>query len=429
MRTKTKLICEGGIMNLFKHLKVIILFTVVAASLIMALWLCVNHLGEAEIDTAPSVEVTEVVKEEPSDYETLLAELNAALNEKNFSDEVRQLFVTVLDLLYQNYPSWQKAYRDLPAVEDYIRSHLIDTVKLVEFVDFIDEDSEEAQKLYDEGEPSGWTEIDFDDRLKIVIIGHVFEDSDNEYQIITTAEMFFHELTHCREKRLVFNSDAFCEECFAISDIVIEGGATFHEKFVFEISEESHGSWSVENSGGTQEIDYEKNNCIGYLLQMNAYEKLVYLVGFEAIDQLERNEISFDEFKGIIASKYGKAQTEAFFEKMVDWYDEYDVSYQSDAVFRLSVELENMFLAFMKKDIMKMSYKEAEEFRETYHIYRTKIMPRARIPETYEDITDSVFNVAETDRALEEKLTVQNNIGENHQKLASHNMEYDGKPF
>lgn len=157
-------------------------------------------------ETQQEIEKTTHKEEKPQnvdkEYNKLFQELNNELNKKSFPEEVNKLFIDTLKRLYENYPEWQKGYKDLPNREEYIKSNLINIIKDIYAIEYYKEDSKEANALYEEGSPSAWTTFDKNDNLIVGVIAKEADKSTEEERNIN-IERFYHEIIHCKQKDII----------------------------------------------------------------------------------------------------------------------------------------------------------------------------------------------------------------------------------
>lgn len=346
------------------------------------------------------------------EYDELLNQLNIELQKKGFSNEINSLFKDTFEYLYKNYSSWEKGYKDLPSKEAYIKKNLIDIIQNIDNIEFYEGNSEEGKRKLKEGDAFAWTEICEDDSIKIVVIAESAGSDDKklrEYDI----ERFFHELIHCKGKNIIFDWKYF-KKYEEIRQIIIEGAATFNMKFVQPSDSEKLGSWIIENEEESIEISYDKEDCIGYLVEMNAYEKLVYLVGYNVMDKVEKGEEPLSIIEETIAKTYGKKQAKQILETMSDWYLEYEAAWKSNKTFDLSIRLEKEFLEFVKQDINSLETEDQiEKFKKMWKNYKKHNIPQVtNIGET-KNITKEVFELEKIDDMLKgkEKNSIRENTG------------------
>lgn len=348
-----------------------------------------------KVTTIPKETTTKKVV--PTEYDRLLSKLKKELNKKTFDEEVNKLFYDTFEQLYQNYPTWQHGYRDLPSREKYITENLINTIAKIYNVEFYEEGSKEANELEEEGYASAWTSAYDNGNIYIAIIAEKSNEAGKETRN-RDIECFYHEISHCKQQD---SFDGYDEFIYLFN----EGGATFHMKFTYPFSLDVGGSWFIEFNG--TEINYTKNNGFGYLSYMNMYEKLVYLGGYELIDRIEKCEVPFSDLKKTITEKYGQEQTDVFFKTLLEWLVEYDERSRGEKIYNLSIELENQFLDFIKQDIEALKTKEeAEKYKPVYEFYINRNLPQIEDTNTQppKDLTREIFDIETLDKMLEEKI-------------------------
>lgn len=341
-----------------------------------------------------------------TEYDRLLSKLKKELKQKTFDEEVNMLFFELFDQLYENYPTWQQGYRDLPSREKYITENLINVIEKIIFIEFYEEGSKEANKLDEKGYSSAWTSFDEDRNLKVGIIAKKSANADIEERT-NAIECFFHEIIHCKQSFLMDYENDYFKDNEEVEALYLEGGATFHMKFTKPFDLIVGGIWSVENEQGDLTINYGKDNCSGYLVDLNAYEKLVYLVGYNMIDKIEKGELPISAVKNSIAEKYGEQQASEFINTMKDWYVEYQNNYKGERIFNLALELENQFLNFIKQDIESLETQiDAENYKQTYDFYMLRNLPRIENEsiQPHKDLTMEFYDIETLDKMLEEKL-------------------------
>ncbi len=352
-----------------------------------------------ETTTAPK----STAEQQPEDYKRLRKKLIKELNKKDFHPEIDSIFLDTLDNLYKNYPAWRAGYRYLPSTEEYITENLINIVKFIYNIEYYVKGSKAANDLYDEGSPSAWTTFDEDYNLIVGIILTKPADVDEQTRNCEIEE-FFHEIIHCKQRKIL-RSNTYFEGNEEFENPFTEGGATFHAKFTTPYSSEVNGSWFLFNKDETRTINYNKSNCVGYLNYMNAFEKIVYLVGYDLIDKVERTEVPLSTIKETISEKYGHEKTADFLETMKNWLVLYDESPKDGEAYNTAVALEKKFLNFIEQDIDALkNKKQAKEFKPIYDFYIQNNLSRVVIIDSDKDISRKVFGIAKLDEKLGEKL-------------------------
>lgn len=155
--------------------------------------------------TKKVVETIDLDKQD-NEYNKLLELLNNELSKKSFSEEVKTLFLDTFDVLYKNYLGWKKGYKDLPGREEYIKTNLIDVIESIDKINFYRSNSEEANKLLEDGMPFAWVENDKDDRVILNIISEPANTKIEEDRL-ESIEKFFHEIIHCKENGIILSED------------------------------------------------------------------------------------------------------------------------------------------------------------------------------------------------------------------------------
>lgn len=345
-------------------------------------------------------------KYEDVTYNQLVTNLNNELDKKDFSQEARDLFKDTLDRLYKNYPEWQRAYKDMPSREQYIQVNLIDAIKTINKIELYEEDSEEAQELDEQGFASGFTSSDFEITL-------VYKDPTyaEEFERQNDIERFLHEVIHCKQRNIAFNTELFNGD-ENLKNLFVEGSATFHMKFVNRLTSQQRGMWSISNEDETSTIDYSKDNCTGYLIELNAYENLVYLAGYDAIYSVEQGQ-DYSTIENAIASKYGEEKANNIIATMVEWYNEYSENWQSDKAYNLAIKLQNLYFDCIKEDIQNLDIKDKDQIKkymEIYRNYKLKNLPQI-IDSNGENCTNEIFNIDSIDNMLIDKIIESDAMG------------------
>lgn len=341
-------------------------------------------------------------------YEELKAFLEQAVAGKDFCDEVHLLIWDTFENLYENYPSWMMLYHDMPARDRYVYENYVRIIDKLKYVMYYDETSQETQDLMDEGVVGTWVSCeDEGPYLHIVATpAAVAEDWERQDDI----ECFYHELTHIKQ----YNENAYCpfelwvdeDDCRDLpSTVIVEGGTSFHQRFVRPLSWELTGFWGVGDADATVHISYPSEICSGYLIWLSDYAKLTYLVGYDVMDRLERMEITYDDFLAILCYKYGYVRGRKYMKMVTERHYLYEESWYGEEVFQLSIDIENAFLALVQKDIEKaQTAEELDVIRQFYETYKRKNMPIVEIKEDYNELDRTeYFNIESVDKVLEER--------------------------
>lgn len=343
-------------------------------------------------------------KPKVSEYKRLQTKLKKELEKKRFSKQVNLLFYDTFERLYKNYPTWKKGYKDLPSREKYITENLINVIKSIQKIDFYAVGTKKGNEMEEEANSLGWTTFDEKDRLVVSIIankaGKVDADARNR-----DVEDFFHEISHCKQGSIMIYSSDYFNGNKKVENLYLEGAATFNMKFANPLSDDVGGIWPIENKKGTREIQYCKDTGCGYIVDLNMYEKLVYLAGYGTMDKVERGKVPLSAVEKAIGKKYGKKQAKKFIKTMNDCYVAYMKSHKGDRVYNLAIDLEKQFLKFVERDIDALkTKKQAKSFKQIYDVYIERNLPAVVNPKTSKSLTRKIFNLSALDKKLSKKL-------------------------
>ena len=324
-------------------------------------------------------------------YNKLLNSFNAEFNKKGFSDTAYKYLKAVFDETYKNYDQWQQISKDLPSKEEYMNTYIIGAIKDIKDMQFYSKNSKEAQERLEKGYRLGYITRD----NKIIII---YDDSSEE-NFRNDVEMTAHELQHVitkvRRDESYFNNYPFLE------DIIEEGGATARMKYTNKLKTEKLAANNIKL--GEYKLKYKSDNEQGYHKEMNIYNNLTFLVGFDVMQKVDLGEAPIDIIKETIEQKYGENTSNKIFEELEKWYNGYQEG-DSAKKMQSATNLQNLFLDCIEKDIENL--KTEEEVIKYANIYRAyKINNLARVYKNEEDITDEYFNIDELDKKMAEKMS------------------------
>ena len=340
-------------------------------------------------------------------YDELLANLNEVLEEKNFSYEAELLVRDTFESICNNYYTWQKGYLDMPSAKDYINNYYIDVIKKLEDINFIDINTDEANEILEKGESDG-TMFSGGNGKTVRIISKIKSEDNNRDE---TIEKFLHELWHCIQKLnlnyLKDYYDDFDDEFMFYKSFVYlftEGGATQAEQFINEYTTAKPSSWGVMNDDESIEINYTKNNGIGYILPLNAIEKLICLLGYNMYEDIETGNVPITTLEGKMEHYYGKEKGKEFLSIMSEWNSAYDENWKSDKIVDLSINLENLFLELMGTNINYIQSKEQlARYKEIIDHYVERNLPVVLNGRDGIEITEDVFKIKELYDLIAEK--------------------------
>lgn len=332
-------------------------------------------------------------------YQSLQKEMDAVIRKKGFSDLAKQFLQEILLNKLKNYNQWRTGYLDMPDAKAYLQENLIDALKNVKSITLVDENSREGKKLA----AQGWAPGETDGDLNIFVMYHDPGTALPETHL-EDLEKLDHEIKHCKDKK-VLSKPKHYKNNFDLRDLLIEGGATFHQKFVGPLSAVQGGAWAIGDCSGTKQIAYEKNNCYGYLLHLYLYETLVYLAGYRVVEDVGMGQPVMS-IKKEIAQRYGAKAANRIWNGMLDLHRYFEEDVEDVDIFRFAVNLHKQILKCMQKDIERLNVKKPAQVRrylEVYRYYKLKVMPKV-YQHQYTDITDTVFDTAALDKLLIDKI-------------------------
>ena len=375
--------------------------------------------------TEPSENTTEqtttlpkyLQKEPKTKKEKLRYELELQLLAKDFPEEAKTFIRECFKQLYKNYPTWRTAYKDLPGREEYIRDNLINVIPNIPEIEMVKTGTARAKYLEDVA--PALTEDDF--RVRVV-----YEDPStvSEEQHLSDLELLLHEFAHC-ETPNVFNPAPY-EQKESTQNWFTEGEATFHSKFMFPLTANQDASWMIQNESGTRTINYGKTNGVGYMFNLYSYENLVYLAGYDTVQQVGHHD-GVSLVRHTIAEKYGKQEEQSLWELLCYINDNWEKSWNTDMLYESAIRLQNMLLEFVKQDIQALdphNPKAIKKYMDVYRNYKLKIMPSVQ-DEAYKLHTNEVFEIDAADELLIDKIeeahlfSFSNNKGLNRMAIKS----------
>lgn len=333
----------------------------------------------------------------------ILDKVNVVLEKKDKHDfpELAKTFIRDgIEQIFNNYEDWRIAYKDLPTIEEYINESIIPAIENAGRITMIDYDSEEAIKMRKNGDATAATIGDNCD----VYLMYKNQNNYSTEEHIQDVEALFHELKHCKDKKVLFDDKHF-ENDVDIREFFTDGGATFHEKLIKPLTSEHPYSEDITNSEGSKCVEYGKDDILGYMLDLYIYENLVYLAGYQTVEGVgQGNDLS--TITDAIAKKYGRDTADKLWEDICYLYYNFDYESSSDDSFKYAIIVQNRILECIKQDIKNLDVTNKQQIREFMNIYRNykiKIMPNVK-NDVFDDITQSVFNTDELDDLLIQKI-------------------------
>ena len=348
-------------------------------------------------ETTSQVEITQM--QNINTYEQLLEELNLTIENKNFDSQATKLILETFEALYENYDKWKQLYKDLPSKEEYIRDKLINSLNYVNEINVYEYGTQAAEKVVEENGNDTFTT--YDNKITITI-------SENG----TNLEKFLHEMIHIEQNKEENESkdrENYFYDGADLSRVFREGEATFNQVFVSEMSEEKNQFVFRENEKGHL-IYYGKTVECGYSDYLYIYNNLVYLVGYKNLNIIKGENV-FEQVGAFLEAKYGKDGATEVLDAIANWEKTRPGQFErSDEAYNSAIELQKIFNKYIIKDINNLKTdKQIQEYANTYERYKEIVLPKV-IGDEFEDITNSIFQITDIDKALQVR---QSQIEEN----------------
>ncbi len=339
-------------------------------------------------------------------YNDLLHRLNAELKKKNYSALAKKLIREILDYEAMYYAQWRTVYRDLPTLEAFVQENLIEVIPQVGELTFYDITTEEGARLNESVDWSGQTTTS-DGKSKVsVFYTHPLKTGGMAHR--SDIGVLAHELRHVRDREAIWHV-AF--PSLAMEDIFVEGGASFHERYVFPMqTEEEYGKSVVANNG--MKMTFTREQRQSYPYYQTYYDSLVYLAGYNIVNAVGEGKEP-ETVKRAIAKRYSKKTANTFWSLLQKLPEESDLSKGGEKTFRVSLQYFRLFLNCVKADISRLKTGRPETIRAYMDIYRNlklKILPEVT-DKKGEDITSKVFSTAALDRLLADKVIKSGALG------------------
>lgn len=332
-------------------------------------------------------------------YKTIRSELNAELKTRAFQPIVNTFLREILYYLCKYYSQWSTVYPDLPDLESYLRENFLGALKNVRTLRGYDENSRTGRILQAQDDAAGITDSDFNVRFYYVDPSTI---SAAEHQV--DLEVLYHELTHCKDKKVTFRLKPF-EGNADLSDIFIEGGATFHEQFVYPVTACQDYAELIANRRETRQLGYGKSTGAGYFLYLYLYNNLVYFAGYRPMENVSLGE-PIAEVKNAMARKYGRTMTNKLWVGVKKLKALFEARRPSTDPYRYALKLQTLFFTCIKKDLKTLDAADPAavmRYTEAYRFYKLRIMPQLYDMD-FNVKTEEVFDTAPYDALLIEKI-------------------------
>lgn len=351
-----------------------------------------------DVTSTPNESEEEIPSYINAKYEELLEMLNKKLETTNFPKIAKEFFQESLYRIYSNYEGYQKVYKDLPSVQEFIYKNLIKVIDNINEIEMIDIDSERGKALLENGAALAFTDEDFNITL-------IYKDPKlaDEEQHSEDIKRIIHECAHC-EMPQVFNPEFFDDD-ENTRYWWTEAEATFCSEFVNPLTTRKTAMWSIANTNGDKIIEYGKSDGIGYLVDLYAFENSAYLAGYNVAKGVGHDK-KISAVREAIAKKYGEQTSQGIWDALAKWYSSYSENWKSDKTYNLAVDLQNKILECIKQDIQNLDINNKEQikkFMDVYRNYKLKIMPQV-FDEGHNLCTNQVFNIDDLDELLINKI-------------------------
>lgn len=323
-------------------------------------------------------------------YNKLLEEFNNEFNKKGFDKISYKYLRAVFDNIYKNYDDWYETSKDLPTKEKYLKDNIINNIKNINTINFYSEDSKEGKENIAKGEASGYT----DDNFNIVLI----YGNDEEDTIERTA----HELNHIDQKNIVFNNQYFKGYEY-LRQIIIEGGASTNMKYANQLKTEKMASNFIEYNN--YELQYKADTGSGYPKEMNIYNNLQFLCGYDAMENLKEGK-ALSTLETTISKKYGNDISNTIFKELKNMYNAKENN-NTKAEMESAIRLQKAFLNCVEKDISNLNTKnDVKKYTNIYRAY--KLNNLAQVYKEEQNITNEYFAIDSLDEKMMNKILQTN---------------------
>lgn len=323
-------------------------------------------------------------------YNKLLEQFNNEFNKKNFDKTSYKYLKAVLDNVYKNYDAWYETSKDLPSKEKYIKDNIINNIKNINTIKFYSENSKEGIENRQKGEASGYT----DNNFNIVLI-YGEDEAD-------TIERTAHELNHIDQKNIVFNEQYFNGYEY-LRSVIIEGGASTNMKYANPLKVEKTASNFIEYNN--YELEYKADTGAGYPKEMNIYNNLQFLCGYNVMESLKEGK-PISTLESTISKKYGNDVSSSIFKELEKMYN-IQQNGNNKQKMESAIKLQKMFLSCIEKDISNLNKKsDVIKYANIYRMY--KLNNLAQMYNGEKNVTNSYFSINSLDEKMADKIIKTN---------------------
>ncbi|MBR3552157.1 MAG: hypothetical protein IKN72_02085 [Clostridia bacterium] len=332
-------------------------------------------------------------------YQTIRKELNAELKTRNFAPIVNTFLREILYYKCKFYSQWSTVYPDLPDLESYLRENFLGALANAQTIHGYDENSRTGRLLQAQDNAAGITDADFNVRF-------YYTDPEDltPAEHLVDLEVLDHELKHCKDKKVTFRLKPF-ENNSDLSDIMIEGGATFHEQFVYPVTASQDYAELIANKRQTRQLAYGKSTGAGYFLYLYLYNNLVYLAGYRTVENVSLGE-PIAAVRTAMAKKYGKNTADQIWVGLKKLKRLFETRRPTTDPYQYAIKLQNLIFKCINKDIKRLDDTDpaaVSRYLEAYRFYKMRILPQL-YDENFDVKTDEVFDTAPYDRRLIKKI-------------------------
>ncbi len=328
-------------------------------------------------------------------YDDLLKKLDSVASKNNYNEVEYKYSKAFFDGVYNNYDSWKSLSKGMPTKEKYTSQSVID-VLADSTLNFISTEGEEGKRLIESGSPLGYTE--FNNGKAVITI--LYNPKGNSDEFNAEVQRFAHETAHAEQKYILTHDDHFKGNSY-LRYILTEGRATTKMKFVKKPQTEKMAGGFTES--GNIMLEYKIDDGEGYPKEYNFDGQLNYFAGYDVLEGVTKGD-DVSNIEKSISEGYGQETAKKILDlfkkiEMADLEDRYDDE------FKYEVELENIFLDCIKKDITNLrTKKDIEKFTNIYRGYMINYLPRV-YKDTYTDITNEYFpKVNELNNLMADKI-------------------------
>ncbi len=328
--------------------------------------------------------------------ESLKISLIKVLDDKKFDEKTKEIFLDTFYAIDRNYYDYECTNIGLPKIDIYLKNNFINLLKdNIDYINIYTRDSEQGRSFLEKIGAAYYMP-----GLKYISMVPPLKEDINEYNAYLAAVL--HEITHSKQENIVIDKDSF------LGMILLEGGATYHQRFATKPSMNLSLYESIENPETQMAIYSKSSDEIGYSLYENSFYKLQMLVGYDEMERMQSGG-TYDELVSLIDSKYGKGKAKRVLKYMEDSYVKVRASKKernTPLKYNAAINLEKEILDCIKKDIANLkSREETIKYFNVYRNYKSRYLLNCiKISNVKEDYTNEIFDIASIDDLIEKKV-------------------------